>query len=138
MTFIYTFCSGPFVRNDVSFALSLFVIILILDLDPTPAGEMSLVLHRKFQNVPTAKYLEKLKFFAIFRKRSWIANISLFWDFIDTVYKLFGNKIKSCNDSKNYIRFHYNFERPLETCWMLNTWVMMGYKIWNWMLWNHS
>ena len=30
---------GTFVQNGISFALSLFVIIIILDLDPTPAGK---------------------------------------------------------------------------------------------------
>ena len=37
---LFVNCSAaPFVQNDISFALPLFVITFILELDPTPAGE---------------------------------------------------------------------------------------------------
>ena len=125
--------TAPFVQNGISFALSLFVTILILDLDPTPAGKCHSFKENynlNTQNISNTYFALKQK---EIRKRP-----SFFFHYFGTVRKLFNKKLKVTPKAKitqDFITLSRICTWDLLT--LYNTW-MMGFEILIWMLWNDS
>ena len=121
--------SAPFVQNGISFALSLFVTILILDLDPTPAGKC----HSFKENYNLNTQNISNTYFALKQR------LSFFFHYFGTVCKLFNKKSKVAPKAKiiqDFITLSRICTWDLLTLYN-NMW-MMGFEIWIWMLWNDS